>query len=106
MGNEKRKARRMSTAQEIASMTNSMDDVMTSLTGILEATTKRASQPESMNTDALAIKAIEKQEGLSRTQVADAATAILNNPRMSNIYLQMEDEEARREFLLKQIEKV
>ena len=74
-------------------MTNTIDDAVGSLTGILENTTRRATQPEAMNADALATKAIENQEGLLRKQKADAVIAIMNHPRMANIFLNMESKE-------------
>ena len=83
----------MSAAHEIATMSSSINNTMVSLTGILENTTKHTTQFEAVDADALATKAIEMQEGLSRKQKADAVITIMNNPRMALIYLNMQEEE-------------
>jgi GTP cyclohydrolase III len=105
MGNQRRKARRISAGQGITTMASSMDTAFDSLKDMFVGATQSAPRSESLEIQTQAMEAIERDEGLSKEDFLDAVTAMTSNISAANAYLHIKDKALRTSYLLRQMEK-
>ncbi len=91
----------------MATLVNSMEAAIDSLKETVRVTGifQRDPLPEVLETQTRAIEAIELNEGFSTKDLVDAALVIENNPPIAYMYLSIENEGMRRDFLLSQMKR-
>ena len=103
IGNERRKVRRVSAGQAMETVASSMDSAIVELKNIFavpDNTGNTQSAPRLEGTlKSQAIKAIERDEGLSVDELMDAVLVLENDPQRADLYLSIENKAVRTSYL-------